>query len=548
MKRKIKKKNEKFFNKQTSTDDKAFEEKKPVKLFQKQPSNNITNNTINNNSQTNDNLANNNFMYTLENKIKRTISEENLLNAVKETDKLKNILIEKKEEFENDKKKFTNELLLLNNNIKEKSSQLELSSNNSKIILSKLNQLNSRINEEYQKIKLSEFVKKSQSDNITNKPNYNEIKNAKKQILLNHTIIDKFKIHKEKLEKIVEENKDAKIINLNIELDKIKSSEKELKSEIEKMRLIKATHERKCIKIKEELENNLERIKNEYNLQNKIKDENKSQTIKKQISFTKIEMKSLPNIYKNIIIPENDEKKSNLQSRNDQKKQIYKEKRIQKDFEELQEQIKNKIKVKSQRDIKNYINSRKEKSKDIDNNNLFSLEEKNFLKDFIPEEILKIYQNKFQTIKNENNQIEKILQKNESKKKLIEEKNQYEFIKVKKEHNIQKKNVELNSKIFLITKDIKKINKEINELQKELDKINIIYNTKKLDNDKFKETWVTLYNEIKNKKIIVKKDETVTEEELKYINKFGKISEKDGIIIEEKSDKNESDIIKINAN
>jgi MarR-like DNA-binding transcriptional regulator SgrR of sgrS sRNA len=162
-------------------------------------------------------------------------------------------------------------------------------------------------------------------------------------------------------------------------------------------------------------------------------------------------------------------------------------------------------------------------------------------------EILNVYQNKFQTIKDENNQIIQILQKNQSKKKLIEEKNQFEFIKDKKEHNIQKKNVELNSKILLVTKNIKKINKEINELQKDLDKINITYNIKKLDNDKFRETWVSFYNDIKNKKIIVKKDETVTEEELKYIDRFGKIPEIENLNLEEKSDKNESDIIILNA-
>jgi hypothetical protein len=278
-----------------------------------------------------------------------------------------------------------------------------------------------------------------------------------------------------------------------------------------------------------------------------MKEENQTPTIKKQLSLNNKNMTSLPNIYKNIIIPDNEEKKTILQTVKGPKKQINREKIIQKDFDELQEELKNKIKIKSHQDIKNYINSRNEKRKEVDNNNLFSSEEKNILKEFIPLEILDVYQNKFQTIKDENNQIIQILQKNQSKKKLIEEKNQFEFIKDKKEHNLQKKNVELNSKILSLTKDIKTINKEINQLQKDLDKINIAYNIKKLDNDKFRETWVSFYNEIKNKKIIVKKEETVTEEELKYIDRFGKISEIENNNPEEKSDKNESDIIILNA-
>ena len=547
MKRKVKKKTEKLLNKQTSTNDKT-PENKPVKLFSKKPSNNITNNSVNSVTQTNNNFTNNNYVSSLENKIKRTYSEENLLNSIKETKNLKNILEEKKEELENNKRKYTNELLLLNNDIKEKSSQLENAANDSKVILNKLNQLNSKINEEYQKIKLSEFVNKHKNDNsITNISNKNKIMNSKKLILLNHTIIDKFKIHKEKLEKIVDEDKNTRLINLKNELEELNNNEKELKAEIEKMRLIKDSHELKCIKIIEELEKNLERIKKEYNLENKIKEENKTPSIKKLLSLNNKKITSLPNIYKNIIIPDNEENKAILPKREIPKKQINKEQIIQKDFEELQEQIKNKMKIKSQQNIKNYINSRNEKKKEMENNNLFSSEEKNLLKEFIPMEILNVYQNKFQTIKDENNQIIQILQKNQSKKKLIEEKNQFEFIKDKKEHNIQKKNVELNSKILLVTKNIKKINKEINELQKDLDKINITYNIKKLDNDKFRETWVSFYNDIKNKKIIVKKDETVTEEELKYIDRFGKNPEIENLNLEEKSDKNESDIIILNA-
>ena len=549
MKRKVKKTTEITYNKQTSTDDKTPENKTSYKLFQKQRSHNNVKKTTNNQQQTNYKTVNN-FMTSSENKIKRTPSEQNLLNSIKETDNLRNLLLEKNEEYENNKKKCINEILLLNNNIKSKSSEFEILSNNSKSLFNKLNQLNSKINEEYQKIKLADLVNKSSKNELINneKNNENRIKNTKKLILLNNTIIDKFKIHKEKLEKIIQENKNTKLNNLKIELEELNNEEQILKNEIEKLRLIKETHEKKCTKFLRYLENNLEKIKNEYNLEYKAKDINKSSSIEKQNSLKNRSINSLPNIYHNIINPDdNEEKKTIFQQRILKKKQIINEKRIKKEYEEFQDQIKNKIKINSKNDIKNYINSRNEKRKDIDNNNLFSFNEQNLLKDFIPMEILNAYQNKFKTLRVENNQIIQILQKNEPKLKLIEEKNQIEFIKDKKDYNIQKRNIELNSKIIKTSKNIKEINKEINDLQRELDKIDLIYNTKKMDNDNFKEAWISFYNDIKNKKIIVKKEEKVTEEELTYIERFGKIEKKSSINSDDKTEQNESDIIILNA-
>ena len=549
MKRKVKKTTEITYNKQTSTDDKTPENKTSYKLFQKQRSHNNIKKTTNNQQQTNYKTVNN-FMTSSENKIKRTPSEQNLLNSIKETDNLRNLLLEKNEEYENNKKKCINEILLLNNNIKSKSSEFEILSNNSKSLFNKLNQLNSKINEEYQKIKLADLVNKSSKNELINneKNNENRIKNTKKLILLNNTIIDKFKIHKEKLEKIIQENKNTKLNNLKIELEELNNEEQILKNEIEKLRLIKDTHEKKCTKFLRYLENNLEKIKNEYNLEYKAKDINKSSSIEKQNSLKNRSINSLPNIYHNIINPDdNEEKKTIFQQRILKKKQIINEKRIKKEYEEFQDQIKNKIKINSKNDIKNYINSRNEKRKDIDNNNLFSFNEQNLLKDFIPMEILNAYQNKFKTLRVENNQIIQILQKNEPKLKLIEEKNQIEFIKDKKDYNIQKRNIELNSKIIKTSKNLKEINKEINDLQRELDKIDIIYKTKKMDNDKFKEAWISFYNDIKNKKIIVKKEEKVTEEELTYIERFGKIEKKSSINSDDKTEQNESDIIILNA-
>ena len=100
-----------------------------------------------------------------------------------------------------------------------------------------------------------------------------------------------------------------------------------------KLRLIKETHEKKCDKSLENLKINLERIKKEYNLEYKVKDENKSPVIKKQNSLNNKNVNSLPNIYNNIINPDNnEEKKIIFQQRILKKKPMNKEKIIQKEI------------------------------------------------------------------------------------------------------------------------------------------------------------------------------------------------------------------------
>ena len=211
--RKVKNKNEKLFHKQTSTNEKSSNKKIDLKIRKNLLSidNNINNNILN--------INNNNFLIDLETKINRTESEENLLLSIKETENLKQLITEKNEEKENNKKKYINELILVNNNIKEKVLLLESSSKNSKIILNKLTQLNTKIKEEYEKIKLSTVINKLKNSNENNKEKDNYVINhAKKLISHNNIIIDKFKIHKEKLEKIISEDNEVKINNLKNEL------------------------------------------------------------------------------------------------------------------------------------------------------------------------------------------------------------------------------------------------------------------------------------------------------------------------------------------
>ncbi len=148
------------------------------------------------------------------------------------------------------KKKYINKLILVNNNIKEKVLLLESSSKNSKIILNKLTQLNTKIKEEYEKIKLSTVINKLKNSNENNKEKDNYVINhAKKLISHNNIIIDKFKIHKEKLEKIISEDNEVKINNLKNELDNLNNNERIVKDEVMQGRLGIGKRGEKCFNL-----------------------------------------------------------------------------------------------------------------------------------------------------------------------------------------------------------------------------------------------------------------------------------------------------------
>ena len=514
MKRVLKKKAEKK-DKNVSTQDKGTDGKMSITLLDPNSSKQLTQSNNNNN---NENNINTNMVIS---NIQRTESEENLFNAIKETENLRNILKEKKEELEKNKLKDENELLIIKQNIKDKSSKLENLSSNTKQLLSKLNSLNNQINERY-----------------------NKINQGKKIIFLNNKIIDKFKIQKGKLEKIMGEDMDVKLNDYKAKLEELKKYEKEIANELEELRLIKKNHEKKCTLKTEDLNKVLERIKNEYNEEYKFKSLNennstKNISIKKNNSYVNNTIQSLPKIINgnNLTIPTS-ENKAVMENQNNSKltSRNYKSMSnlfgedyfIQKDLLQLKNNLRNNIKSKLNQKLKTYIVSYSEQKKNLSKNknndekkSLFSKLERDMLSQIIPKECLQIYQDKYKTIEEERLQIKKQLHTNESKKKLNEEKAQLLFITERKDCNIIKKNIELNSRIRAIKKKLSIIIKDINSIEKELNNIREKYNTKKEENDKLKSHWISFYDDIKNKKIGVKEGETVSQEEMDYINKWG---------------------------
>ena len=544
MRKRIKKKTE-ALNKITSTQEKPEERKMSINLMD---------------HPLTDKDKNNSEEKTIEKLIERTESEENLLNAIKETDNLRNKLKEKKEELESNKIKEEAELLLINKNIKDKSEKLANVSNKTKILLSQLNILNNQINENYNKLKIFQAANKIKIDNLNDLKikDKKKINQGKKIILLNNKIIDKYKIQKEKLEKLIEEDNNSIINDLNNKLVDITHNEKNITNEINNLRLMKKNHEKKCILINEDLNNTLERIKNEYNDEYKSKNNNNKVLNFKGKETYSSSFKSLPKIIantnnNNLTIQTNDNKspidnqnqmnsnKLKLTSRNYKSlSNIFGEDYlIQKDLKELKDNIRNNIKYNLNRKLKRYITNYSERKKNNSRNNknnekkeLFSKVEKDMLSKIIPKECLKKYQDKFKTIEDERIQIKEKLDMNEKKKKLNKEKSQLLFISEKKDNNLIKKNTELNYKILIIKRKLSNIIKDIKIIQKGLTNINEKYSNKKEENDKLKNHWTELNDDIKNNKISVKKGEIISKNELDFLNKWG-----NNIIISQKKHK-----------
>ena len=520
-------------NKVTSTQEKVQERRMSI--------------TIMDNPQTD--KTNNNEEKKVENIIERSESEENLSKAIQETENLKIKLKVKKEESENNKIKDENELLIINNNIKDKSEKLENISNNNKILINKLNYLNNQVNEEYNKVKVLKVSNKIKI-NYKNELKIKEKKRSgqgKKVILINNQIIDKYKIQKEKLEKIIKEDKNLKINEYKKKLEDLNKKKNDLIQGIEGLKLIKNNHEKNCIKLNVDLNKTLERLKNEYNDEYKSKNDfNKILENKRNNSVSNASMNSLPKIINgnnftspaNIINESENIKNSNKIRLKKNTKSLsnlfWEEDILQKDLKELKEQFRKDIKSKINQKIKRYITTfsiekKKNSIKEIKNNgkkNLFSKLEKEMLSKIIPNECLEIYQDKFRTIEDERFHIEKQINKNESKKKVNEEKYQLLFINEKKENNMIKKNIELNAKISMIKKNINSIIKKLKIIQNEFNFINDKYNKKKEENDKLKSHWIGFNNDIKNKKITIKKGEIIKKNELDDLNKSGNNNKK----------------------
>ena len=184
--------------------------------------------------------------------------------------------------------------------------------------------------------------------------------------------------------------------------------------------------------------------------------------------------------------------------------------------------IKNKYtKNKSVKEIKTLENDRKKYG-------LFNPKEFKILSQIIPNESLNNYQNKYEKLEIEKNEIEDLFQKNQPLKKKINN-NQYNILKSdlmlkyqNKEESLLKCNI-MNNK----TKEFK-ISKEIKDTLKEIDKYKYILELKMNEN-------ISLKNDINDIKVKIERGELNIKKE--YIKENEKEKEKEKEIEEENEEK-----------
>ena len=184
--------------------------------------------------------------------------------------------------------------------------------NNTTLLLNKLNKLTNiskDIDIQYSKYNIDLEIEKQKSKIKIEKKEYeNNLKNniirGKNSKQHYKNIIDMLKIQKEKLEKIIKEETDERINENKVLLENLIQKEDKLKNKILILNNIKNKHIKLCDEKKEKLENILDRVKNEYEYENKRNEKKINNSLKDYTNSNEDNNKnnrSLPKINRNKI-------------------------------------------------------------------------------------------------------------------------------------------------------------------------------------------------------------------------------------------------------
>ena len=156
---------------------------------------------------------------------------------------------------------------------------------------------------------------------------------------------------------------------------------------------MKNNHEKKCLNLNEDLNNILERLKNEYNNEYKSKNDNNNFEFKRNNSITNFPNNPLPKIINANILtslshlnkpefenPANTNKeKLNSKNSKSMKNIFTPDYFLQKDLKKLKEQVRNNIKINLNQKIKRYITSYSEEKKKNNIKEYKNNKKKNFI-------------------------------------------------------------------------------------------------------------------------------------------------------------------------
>ena len=447
----------------------------------------------------------------------------------------------------------------LNETIKQINNEINRLNVDNKYLTNNLYSFQKQLDTEVSKT-LSKNKKKASKESIEERLNKN-IKLKEKMISNNKYSLKLLKKEKQFLENEVKENDSPdKKDNLEKKLEEKKKIQNDLIKEIEELKRLKNEHNKVCAKKISELLKEYDIIKNEYDFESK-KIENwtnhkiELENLKKKISKSTKNMKTDNNDKTN----NNNNKSNSVENKNSKKKKKIEFKNIYHDyFRQLTEKKKRKenlaIKdyafiddnIKSYPQLKSIantnsnqnesnksisvnmrlnnstINSNMNNINTITNKTLFTKSEKNFLSKLIPDNFLDNYENKFNSLINENINIKTKMIDNIKQKKIININNLLKLENSSLQNNIiYKKKILLNSKLSEYNKKKRDIIEKIKENQKYLKYNELIYNKKNNEYNKLVNNYKKIYEDIRNGKLFLKKGAALTPANIQAMDKWG---------------------------
>ena len=168
------------------------------------------------------------------------------------------------------------------------------------------------------------------------------------------------------------------------------------------------------------------------------------------------------------------------------------------------------------------INKSIKDSNSNSNKTLFTKSEKNFLSKIIPDNCLYNYENKYNSIINDKLNIKVKMIDNIKQKKII---NEYNLLKLEnsslQNNVIYRKKLYLNTKICEYNKKKRAIIQKIRLNQNYLKRYKLIYNTKNYEYNQLCAIFKEIYEDIRNRKLFLKKGEMLTQANIEAMDKWG---------------------------
>ncbi len=456
-------KNKPTVNKQISTNDPIEEEVKQEKIVEiERP-------------KTNDKIIS-----KLERLKEKTSEYTNKLNSIE-----KQIIIEKNSS--------TEEINEINEELKEKDIDIKKLADDNKILYNELRNIKDEVDD---KMKIIRIIKLKENELLKTEERLNkDIKVSEKEIIITTRNIEIYKKEKDNLEKLLKNNNENKQYNLNLKLQSLNLERENLEKEIKDDKTFMKEH-KFCEKKKQKLQNKLNIIRNELEFE------------KKKLNMNE-QRKNDENKYSDDLNIDDINKKSRILNRTEiqspGKKLKKKEPTLQKTttpiWKELEIAHKKYLKSISNRTAKQIFENKiqDERSKF----GLFSPKEVEILSKLIPNDFLEIYQQRYDNVEMQKQEIEEqILYGNSNVKQEIKE----------NKHKIDKSNLKMkeqNIKTGKLNEDLSKLkrlgnecNNEIKIINEHLKNLSLVYKQKIGENQRLKDR----INEIKSR---IKKGELI---------------------------------------